>query len=68
MVNTERNNNNLMIKIEYNYSGIPISRTSKGNENWFEKSMNGVRNTGSKIIYSETNPRETTFGSNYRSF
>ena len=29
------------------YSGIPISRTSKGNDNWFEKS--GVRNIGGKI-------------------
>ena len=32
-------------------------------ENWFEKS--GVRNIGGKN-YSETNPRETTFGSSYR--
>jgi len=26
------------VKFMYTYSGIPIFRTSKGNENWFEKS------------------------------
>ena len=33
------------------YSGIPISRTSKGNENWFKKS--GVRNIGGKITVKQ---------------
>ena len=33
------------------YNGIPITRTSKGNENWFEKS--GVRNIGDKITVKQ---------------
>ena len=49
---------------DYKYSRIPISRTSKGNENWFEKSAE-VRNIG---VDSETNSRETNFGSSYRGF
>ena len=43
------------------HGGIPISRASKGNENWLENS--GVRNIGGIRNYSETNPTETTFGS-----
>ena len=42
------------------YSRIPISRTSRGNANWFEKS--GVREIVAEIT-REANPRETTFGS-----
>ena len=33
------------------YSGIPISRTSKGNENWFEKL--GFRNIVGKITVKQ---------------
>ena len=33
------------------YSGTLISRTSKGNKNWFEKS--GVRNIGGKITVTQ---------------
>lgn len=45
------------------YSGIPISQTSRGNVNWFEKL--GVQEIGGEIT-SEANPRETRFGSRYR--
>lgn len=45
------------------YSGIPISQTSRGNANWFEKL--GVQEIGGEIT-SEANPRETRFGSRYR--
>ena len=34
-----------------NYSGTSISRTSTGNENWFEKSE--VRNIGGKITVKQ---------------
>ena len=33
------------------YSGIPISRTSKGNKNWFEES--GVRDIWGKITMKQ---------------
>ena len=39
------------------YNGIPIFRTSKGNENWFEKSA--VK------LQCSNYERETTFGSSY---
>ena len=52
-------------KYDRNYSGTSISRTSTGNENWFEKS--GVLTTGGKITV-KASPRETTFGSRNRGF
>ena len=38
-------------KIQWNDESIPISRASKGNENYFEKS--GVRNIGGKITVKQ---------------
>ena len=35
----------------YIYSGMPISRTSKGNENWLQKSA--VRDIGGKITVKQ---------------
>ena len=34
--------------IQTSYSGVPIFQTAKGNENWFEKSVN-LRNWGVKL-------------------
>ena len=49
------------------YSGTLISRTSTGNENWFEKSGTSKINIRGKITV-KTSPREKTFGSRNRAF
>jgi len=42
-------NYSLLVARNYIYSGIPISRTSKGNANWFEKSGVGEIEGGIKL-------------------
>jgi len=47
----------------FNFSGIPIFQTSKGNENWFEK-LDSLRNWGENKCSTEE--REMTFDSSYQ--